>query len=154
MPACWRCCATSSRSKPPQTPGSPAWLPQGYLLEYGPGALILHRAGGSFVAAFTVGGYTGEAIRRTAEEDHRGWPAYCAPDEYAYSVRRMGGNPSRAAVGEVHADQAARARGPQARPDGQGSDLAAAGRGEGALDRIASEDRRRTAGGPRRGSWS
>ena len=74
---------------PPQSPGSPAWLPQGYLLEYGPDALILHRAGGSFVAAFTVRGYTREAIRRTAEEDRKGWPDYFGPDEYAYSVRRM-----------------------------------------------------------------
>lgn len=72
------------------TPGSPAArLPQGYRLEYGPDALILRRVDGSFVAAFSPQGATGEAVLRASEEDSRGWPAYSGPEEHAHSARRL-----------------------------------------------------------------
>jgi hypothetical protein len=71
------------------SPGSPAWLPQGYRLEYGPDALILRRVSGSFVAAFSPRGATGEAVVRAVEEDRRGWPAYSGPEEHAHSARRL-----------------------------------------------------------------
>jgi hypothetical protein len=73
----------------PQTPGSPAWLPQGYRLEYEPDVLILRREDGSFVAAFSSQGATGEAVVGAVEEDRRGWPAYCGPEQYANSTRRL-----------------------------------------------------------------
>ena len=69
--------------------GSPAWLPQGYRLEYGPDALILRRVDGRFVAAFSPQGAAREAIVRATEEDSRGWPAYSGPEEYAHAVRRL-----------------------------------------------------------------
>ena len=73
----------------PMESGSPAWLPQDYLLEYGPDALILRRVDGSFVAAFSPQGTTGEAVLRASEEDSRGWPAYSGPAEHAHSARRL-----------------------------------------------------------------
>ena len=73
----------------PMETGSPAWLPQGYRLEYGPDALILRRVDGSFVAAFSPQGATGEAVLRASEEDSRGWPAYSGPEEHAHSARRL-----------------------------------------------------------------
>jgi hypothetical protein len=128
---------------PPQRPGSPAWLAQGYLLEYGPDALTLHRAGGSFVAAFPVRGYTREAIRYTVEKDRRGWPAYCEPDEYAYSVRRMvetrAGQPWERFVRAERRVLEARRRGQMARA----LTWRLPGEAREVLDRIASEDRRR-----------
>jgi hypothetical protein len=72
-----------------QPPGSPAWLPRGYRLEYGSDVLILRRADGPLVAVFSVQGATGEAVVRATEEDRRGWPAYSGPEEYANAVRRL-----------------------------------------------------------------
>ncbi len=81
--------ATPPMETASQTPGSQAWLPQGYRLEYGPDALILRRVDGSFVAAFSPQGATGEAVLRASEEDSRGWPAYSGPEEHAHSARRL-----------------------------------------------------------------
>jgi hypothetical protein len=126
-----------------RTPGSPAWLPQGYRLEYGPDALILRRVDGRFVAAFSPRGATGEAIVRAAEEDSRGWPAYSGPEEHARSARRLV---------ETRANHSwerflrTERRMLRARRDGQ---MARAlfwrlpGEPRAVLDRIASEDRRR-----------
>jgi hypothetical protein len=72
-----------------QPPGSPAWLPRGYRLEYGSDALILRRADGALVAVFSAQGATGEAVVRATEEDRRGWPTYSGPEEYAHAVRRL-----------------------------------------------------------------
>ncbi len=127
----------------PQTPGSPAWLPQGYRLEYDPDVLILRRGDGSFVAAFSNQGATGEAVVRAVEEDRRGWPAYCGPEQYADSARRLV---------ETRAKHSwerflrAELRVLKARRNGR---MAKAlvwrlpGEAQEELDRIASEDRRR-----------
>jgi len=126
------------------SPASPAaWLPRGYLLEYGPDALILRRVGGSFVAAFSPQGATGEAVVRAVEEDRRGWPAYSGPQEHAHSARRLV---------ETRANHSwerflrTERRMLRARRGGQ---MARAllwrlpGESRAVLDRIASEDRRR-----------
>jgi hypothetical protein len=72
-----------------QTPGSQARLPQGYRLEYGSDALILHRVEGSFVAAFSPQRAAAAAVVRAAEEDSLGWPAYSGPEQHAHSARRL-----------------------------------------------------------------
>ena len=113
------------------------------MLEYGPAALTLHRAGGSLVAAFSVRGYSREVIRRSAEADRKGWPSYFGPEEYAYSVRRMVATRARQPWERFLRTERrvlqARRRGQMARAltwrlPGEASEV---------LDRIASEDRRR-----------
>jgi hypothetical protein len=126
-----------------QTLGSPAWLPRGYRLEYGPDALILRRADGPLVAAFSVQGATGEAIVRAAEEDYRGWPAYFGPEEYAYSVRRL--VETRAGHSWERFLRTER-RMLEARKNGQLAKALAwrlPGESQKELDRMVSEDRRR-----------
>jgi hypothetical protein len=126
-----------------QTPGSPAWLPEGYLLEYGPDALILRRVDGRFVAAFSPQGATREAVVRAAEEDGLGRPAYSGPEEHAHSVRRLvetrANHPWERFLRTER--RMLRAR--------RGSQMSRAlfwrlpGESQAVLDRIASEDRRR-----------
>jgi hypothetical protein len=59
-----------------------------YRLEHGPDVLTLRRRDGSFVAAFSARGVTGEAVLRAAEDDARGYPQYCGPGEHARAARR------------------------------------------------------------------
>ncbi len=126
-----------------QTPVSQAYLPQGYLLEYGPDALILRRVDGSFVAAFSPHGATGEAVARAAEEDIRGLPAYSGPEEYACSVRRLVETRTNHSWERFVRTERRMLR---ARRGGQ---MARAlfwrlpGESQAVMDRIASEDRRR-----------
>ena len=126
-----------------QTPGAQSYLPQGYLLEYGPDALILRRVDGSFVAAFSPHGATGEAVARAAEEDIRGLPAYSGPEEYAYSVRRhvetRTNHPWDRFVRTERRMLRARRGGQMARA----LFWRLPGESQAVLDRIASEDRRR-----------
>ncbi len=46
-------------------------LPPGYELEYGADVLLLRRADGSMVAAFSARATTPSELARTAEEDYR-----------------------------------------------------------------------------------
>ncbi len=46
-------------------------LPPGYDLEYGADVLLLRRADGSTVAAFSVRGVSPSEVTRIAEEDYR-----------------------------------------------------------------------------------
>jgi hypothetical protein len=45
------------------------WLPPGYRLEQDPDLLVLRRSDGSFVAAFSVRGFTKESVEEAAERD-------------------------------------------------------------------------------------
>jgi hypothetical protein len=127
----------------PMETGTPAWLPQGYRLEYGPDALILRRVGGSFVAAFSPQGATGEAVLRASEEDSRGWPAYSGPEEHAQSARRLVETRANHSWGRFLRTERRMLR---ARRNGQ---MARAlfwklpGESQDVLDLMASEDRRR-----------
>jgi hypothetical protein len=127
----------------PRTPGSPAWLPQGYRLEYDPDVLILRREDGPCVAIFSVQGAIGEAVVRAVEEDRRGLPAYFGPEEYADSARRLvetrAGHPwERFLRTELRLLEARRngqlARALTRRLPTESQEI---------LDRVASEDRRR-----------
>lgn len=126
-----------------QAPESPAWLPQGYRLEYDPDALILRRVDGSFAAVFSVRGGTGEAIVRAVEDDRRGWPAYFGPEEYAASARRLvetrAGHPWERFLRTERRALEARRNGRMARA----LTRRLPGEPQEELDRRASEDRRR-----------
>ena len=67
---------------------TPYHLPSAYRLERDADVLILRRSNGSFVAAFSARGATGEAVVRAAVDDRYGYPAYTGPEEHADSVRR------------------------------------------------------------------
>lgn len=55
-----------------EMPSKPQWLPPDYVLdESDPDAIILRRADGSFVAAFSSRGVTREGILEAVEEDRR-----------------------------------------------------------------------------------
>jgi hypothetical protein len=125
------------------TPGPPAWLPEGYRLEYGPDALILRRVDGRFVAAFSPQGATREAVLRAAEEDRLGRPAYSGPERHAPSVRRL--VETRAGHSWERFLRTER-RMLRARRGGQMSRALfwrLPGESQAVLERIASEDRRR-----------
>jgi hypothetical protein len=46
-------------------------LPPGYAIEHGADVLLVRRAGGSVVAAFSARGATAKEVKRTAWDDHR-----------------------------------------------------------------------------------
>jgi hypothetical protein len=81
-------------------PGVQAWLARGYVLEHGPNALVLHRAGSSFVAAFSIRGFSRETIRRSAEEDRKGVAGLLRARGVRVLREKDGGDPGRAAPWE------------------------------------------------------
>ncbi|HET7270329.1 MAG TPA: hypothetical protein VFI90_04515 [Rubrobacter sp.] len=60
----------------------------GYRLERDEDVLSLRRQDGSLVGHFSARGVTKEGILHAIEDDRRGYPLYCGPDEHAVSVRR------------------------------------------------------------------
>jgi hypothetical protein len=62
-----------------------------YRLEPDPDVLTLRRRDDTFVAVFSARGATEEGIMRAAEDDARGHPQYCGPEEHARATRRRVG---------------------------------------------------------------
>jgi hypothetical protein len=62
-----------------------------YRLEPNPDVLTLRRRDGTIVAVFSARGATEEGLVWAAEDDARGHPQYCGPEEHAHAARRWVG---------------------------------------------------------------